>query len=213
MAWWKRRGPRSPDSDSEEKTKDKGPDERPDQRAGAQGALPGLGTLLRDEEGGNHSILDLGPALPANFRIYTRFARRIRFLDLPKTLSDGGGGGLPEVPPHPTHPYDMILGWDLLDRLPPEARPDLLRRIIQVSASEASLHVLLRASGERSSPPLRFRLLSTDRVVREPTGAPVPTRSPILPAELERLIDPFQVTRAFTLKGGLREYVARLPRS
>ena len=41
----------------------------------------------------------------------------------------------------------------------------------------------------------------------EPAGAPRPARSPLLPAEVERLLAPFHVVRAFTLKGGLREYL------
>jgi hypothetical protein len=35
----------------------------------------------------------------------------------------------------------------------------------------------------------------------------VPARDPLLPAQVERLLAPFEVAHAFTLKSRLREYV------
>jgi len=46
-------------------------------------AAPGMAAFFAElEEDGSHAVLDLGPAAEANFRLYGRFARRIRFADL-----------------------------------------------------------------------------------------------------------------------------------
>jgi hypothetical protein len=42
----------------------------------------------------------------------------------------------------------------------------------------------------------------------EATGPARSTPPRLLPAQVERVLAPFKVVRAFTLKGGLREYVA-----
>jgi hypothetical protein len=47
-----------------------------------------------------------------------------------------------------------------------------------------------------------------DRVVQQPLGDPVPAGPELLPAEVERLVRPFQVIHAFTLRPAYREYVA-----
>lgn len=172
---------------------------------------PGVAALLewvRDR--GGHAVLDLGPAVPASFRVYSDFARRVRFADVQATWSERGWKGvLAAVPPQPEQPYDFILGWDTLDRIPAEGRGPLMERLVEVSASDAALHMVVRGSAEAEARPLRFSLEGTDRIRYEPAGPVRSSRPPILPAEMERMLEPFRVERGFTLKGGLREYVAR----
>ena len=70
------------------------------------------------------------------------------------------------------------------------------------------LYVVVEGSGDGPSSPLRFSLVDVDRMRYEPgTASPSPW-PPLLPAEVDRLLAPFQVVRAFTSKVGLREYVA-----
>jgi hypothetical protein len=175
------------------------------------GATPGVAALLEGvREDGTRSVLDLGPADPESFRVYSRFGRRVRFADLFGVgEAEGWVPALEALPPQPEQPYDLILGWDILDRLPPALRPRFIERLVGVSAPGAGLHLIVRASEQSEVPALHFSLHDVDRMSYEPSGGSMPARAPILPAELERLISPFEVVRAFTLKGGLRECAAR----
>lgn len=178
---------------------------------GKERPTPGVAALLDGvEEDRSHSVLDLGAAAASGLRLYGRFARRVRFADI---LS----GGAPKqvwqtlvtaLPPQPESPYDLLFAWDILDRLFPDERPRLVKRLAEVSAVDARLHVIVDAAEDDLRQPLRYTLLGPDRMLCEPSGPPQPARGRILPAEVEKVLKPFQVIRAFTLKGGLREYVA-----
>ena len=173
-------------------------------------ATPGVAALfdgVRDDR--SHSVLDLGTATESSLRIYSRYARRVRFADLLGAATWGGwSAALSGVPAQPDRPYDLVLAWDILDRLGPEERPRLMERLGVITAVNARLHALIDASGKESAHPLRFSLLDIDRMRYETAGSARPTRATLLPAEVERLLLPFQVVRAFTSKVGLREYVA-----
>lgn len=174
-------------------------------------SAPGVAALfdgLRDD--GSHTVLDLGPASEGSFRVHSRFARRIRFADL---LSGPGAGAswadaLRAIPGYADHPYDVILGWNLLDRMPAEERPRVVEALARVAAPGARLYVVGDTTGKAHSPPLRFTLLDTKRVIEEEAGPPGPAWPDLLPAGVERLLKPFQVKQAIVLRGGRREYVA-----
>lgn len=159
-----------------------------------------------------HSVLDMGRASESSFNVYGRYARRIRFADL---LRDDRRPDLPRaldasVPPQPDRPYDLILAWDLLDRVAPESRAPLVARLAELSAPRARLHVLVDASDHPTVQPFHFTVLDVDRVRYTPAGAERPARGRLLPAEVERLLAPFEVVRAFTSRSGMREYVGIL---
>src|SRR5690606_32103389 len=101
------------------------------------GAAPGLTALFEGvKQEVEHAVLDLGPAAESSLSVYGRFARRIRFADLLSagTSSAGLGDALRAVRAQPEQPYDLVFGWDILDRLPPEARPALMERLTEVTA-------------------------------------------------------------------------------
>jgi hypothetical protein len=88
-------------------------------------------------------------------------------------------------------------------------RSRLVERLVELSARDARLFVVVDTSGSNLSHPLCFSLLDTDRMRYQPAGEARPIGGPpLLPAEVERLLHPFQVSRAFTSQVGLREYVA-----
>jgi hypothetical protein len=155
-------------------------------------------------------VLDLGPAVASNFKLYSRFARWVRFADLLDVASsrEGWAAARDALPMQPQRPYDLVFGWDILDRLPPEERPRLVERLVELTAPDARLYVVVESSPEPAAHLLRFELRDTDRMSYEATAVPRPVWPPLLPAQVERLLTPFQVRRAFTSRVGLREYVA-----
>lgn len=155
-------------------------------------------------------MLDFGTATEAHLRLYSGYARQIRFAGLVPTPPHGEGfsRALDRMPPNRAEPYDMVLAWDILDRLIPEERPILIERLAQLTAPGARLYTVVRASGEATLRPTRFMLVDLDRVAQEVVGPPEAAGHELLPAEVERALAPFRVSHAFTLRAGWREYVA-----
>lgn len=174
-------------------------------------AAPGVAALFQGlRRDGGYAILDMGPAVDPHLRLYGRYARQVRFAGLVPNPPRGEDWteAVRALPPNPDQPYDLVLMWDLLDRLIPEERPRLMARVTELTAPHARMHLMVDSSGAPITRPLRFTLLDVDRVAQQPVGGPVPAQRQLLPAQLERLLVPFEVVHAFTLRVGFREYMA-----
>jgi hypothetical protein len=174
-------------------------------------SAPGLADLFGSlESGKSHVVLDLGTASDASLSVYAHVARQVRFADL---------GGTPETPPRWDAPlgeaaramvdrYDVLLLWDTLGWLPREERKRFMARVGELAAPNAWLHLVVEAP-ERTGPrPVRFGLADTGRMRYELADGGTVATSRLLPADVEKALAPFEVVRAFTLKDGLREYLA-----
>lgn len=171
---------------------------------------PGLSALFDAlSPDGTHSILDLGPASGAHLVLLGRYASQIRFANLLGSAAPGGEWeeAVRGLAANPERPYDVVLAWDVLDRLDPEGRAGLMARLVEVTAPRARIYTI--AGGEAAErPALAFTLLDFDRVLERPTGVTTGTTQPLLPAQMERALAPFEVMSAFMLRTGAREYVA-----
>lgn len=173
---------------------------------------PGLAALFEGlRADGRHSILDLGEGSRRQLEVLTPYAEVVRFAGLVPGTDEGVGDTFdPEaLVAHPDHPYDVVLAWDVLDRLNVDERACLVARIVELTAPGARLYASVAASDGRARQPVRSNLVAHDRVAREPAGDPVAAGPQLLPAQVERLLSPFEVTHAFSLRVGVREYVAR----
>jgi len=172
---------------------------------------PGLTALFASlSEDGRHSILDLGPAGARPLAVLSRFARQIRFAGL---VPRAGGGdawsvALRTLEPNESLPYDVVLAWDVLDRLDPDQRAAAVARLAEITAPRARLYAVVDGSGAAATQPLTFTLVDVGRVSERASGPPEPAPHPLLPAQVERALGPFEVVRAFMLRTGAREYVA-----
>lgn len=201
MGWLRRLGRSSPPEPEPER--DEGP-------TSVERAAPGIAAFFEGvPEDRSHTILDFGPASEGNLRVYSRYARRIRFADLLCAPPAGSSWeeALEALPRYP-EPYDLVLAWNVMDRMAPEQRPGVMRRLLELTAPGARLYLVMDSSGAATTQPLRFDLLGADRVRQDPAGAPHPAWGRPLPAEVERLLYPFEVIQAFVLRLGMREYVA-----
>lgn len=174
-------------------------------------AAPGVAALFAGlDPNRTYSILDLGTAAESHLRLYGGYARQIRFADLVEKPARGANwaNAVQSIPPNPHQPYDLVMGWNILDRLSPEGKHLLIERLDSLTADGARLYVSVDASGSRETRPMRFKLLGVDRVRQEAAGPIETAQAQLLPAQVERLLAPFEVVRAFTLRLGLREYVA-----
>jgi trans-aconitate methyltransferase len=205
MDWLRRVGRQPPPS---------GPEQDQIRTAAIETAVPGVAALLAGvPEDGSHAVLDLGSGTASSLALYSGYARYLRFADLLSRATAHRGRGpvddlLDGIPSQPRQPYDLVFAWDILDRLFPEHHGTLVKRLVAVTAPGARLHVVMRASEQGPARPLQFTLLASDRMRYEPTGAAQPVVPRLLPAQVAHLLEPFHVVHGYTLKGGLREYVA-----
>lgn len=205
MAWLERlRHRRSIDSGAEE--------HEGETEATVEWTSPGLATLfdaLKKE--GSRSILDLGHASNSHLRVLGRFSRTIRFAGLVPSPPRGDAfeAALTGLPPSPRQPYDVVLAWDVMDRLVSHERESLVKRLVELTAPNAWLYAVVDASGAEFARPLRLTLLDLDRVGQEAVGPAEPVAPQLLPGHVVRLFRPFEMQHAFTLRAGRREYVAR----
>jgi hypothetical protein len=172
---------------------------------------PGLAALFETlEEDGRHSVLDLGPASGAHLRILGRFASQVRFASL--LTGDGRAAAWEEairaLPPNPARPYDVVLAWDALDWLDAERRSALVGRLAAVTALRARLYAIAGGEGGSASTRLSFTLVDHDRVAERPAGVTNAAGQTLLPAQMERVLAPFEIVNAYMLRTGAREYVA-----
>jgi hypothetical protein len=172
---------------------------------------PGL-TALFDAlaPDGRHSLLDLGPASGAHLALLSRYASQIRFANLLPTAAPGPEWeeSVRALAPNLERPYDVVLAWDVLDRLDGQGRSLLVARLTEVTAPRARLYAIVGGENADRSTALTFTLVDFDRVLERPTGVTKTPGQPLLPAQTERALAPFEVTSAFMLRTGAREYVA-----
>ena len=181
-------------------------------RAPVEWTSPGLAALFHAlKKDGGRSILDLAHASGSQLRVLGRFSRQIRFAGFVPSPPRGDAftAALTGLPASPRQPYDVVLAWNVLDRLGPHEREGLVRRLVELTAPKAWLYAVVDVSGAEAARPLRLTLLDLDRVLQEAVGPPAPMASQLLPAHVERLLKPFEVVHAFALRAGRREYVAR----
>lgn len=175
---------------------------------------PGVTALFEGlERDGSHTVLDFGPAAESSLRYYGRFARRVRFAGLLAAPPAAGSwdDALKSIPRDPEHPYDVIVAWNLLDRMEREQRPIVVQRLVELTAPGARIYLLVDMSEARVVRPFRFTILDDGRVSQEPAGPPQSAWPTILPADVEQLLVPFEVEHSFVLRMGMREYVAARP--
>lgn len=173
--------------------------------------MPGLAALFeRVVPDRSHAILDLGSGDGSSLRVYSTYARWVRFADVLRDASspEAWAGELERLPANPARPYDVIFLWDALDRVQPSDRAALMRRVSELCAPDARLHALVESPDNPSIDLMKYSLSSSDRLRIEPSGAPRPAHPPIKPADVKGTLEPFHLLKAFSTRAGLREYVA-----
>jgi hypothetical protein len=204
VGWLRRTGPPAPGEAGDGEKREAA------EASEVERSAPGIAALFSElREDGSHAVLDLGSATETNFELYSRYARRIRFADLLTAPLRGEPweGALRSLSSRSGRPYDIVLAWNLFDLMPPPKRRPLVERLARLTAPGARLYVLVDSSGGHTTQPLRFAIRGMDRVAQRAVGGAHPAGPELLPAEVERLLRPFEVTHAFTLRLGYREYV------
>ncbi len=187
-------------------------DDGPEPESSVTRASPGLAALFGGmRRDGRHSILDLGEGSNRQMEVLAPYARIIRFVGLVPGADAATERRMDPatLPVHPDHPYDTILGWGVLDGLIPREREVLMERLTEITAPGARMYAWVSSAEADQVRYVRSTILDTGRVEEEFVGLPRAAGAPLLPAQLERLLAPWVVSHAFSLRVGKREYVVR----
>ena len=182
--------------------------ERIEQHSLAFGRL--LERLAADER---PLVLDLGPAIGPNVSFLAGLPSKLYIADLHQTLASGPktGGALDralehDLPSTGGRPVSVILIWDLLDYLEPEAIAVLGRRLEPYCDTRTLLYALVSIHREQPPAPRRFEIVDEETLAFEDDGGR--RASPLYKeAELRRRLERFRVERTFLLRTGMQEYL------
>jgi hypothetical protein len=91
-------------------------------------------------------VLDLGPARPSTFAFVADFAKRVRVVDLEHGPLPANDREMAAALGDGTERFDLVFGWDLLDRLDRAASTRLSKHLDPVLAKGSLVHLLASRS-------------------------------------------------------------------
>ncbi len=170
---------------------------------------------------GEHPIrvLDLGSASRVNLEFYSAFASGVRIAhllrgdDLKKASESDDVffvSLLDRLSPSGDETFGLILAWDILDHLTDEQPSILIHHLAAVADRGARVHVMTTTADSMPAAPTQFEIDGPGRLVYRPTTEDLITAPNPSPAQVERWLDPFRITRSVILRHGIREFLAVL---
>jgi hypothetical protein len=163
-------------------------------------------------------VLDLGPAVAANFELLSEIGRHIRFVDLLgrdgpiDQLGEAEGQKLRRLArqmlPSDWGIYDLVIAWDVINYLDDSRVEPVVERLGALCRDGAILFAMIATTGKIPARPPTYEIIDRSTVMYGGhTAAEVecPRRPP---ATVERLLSAFSVERSFILRHGIQEYVA-----
>lgn len=181
---------------------------------------PLLGELLAElDEESPIRVLDLGPAAPANLDFFARFSSGLRIADLLRDLPQPDPEDPDDAPfvavlarlARGDDPrYDLILLWDTLDSLTAGRSTVLAHHLAALTTPGGRLHAMTASTAGTDSGVTAYEIVEPGRLRYRRRTAGGATQAAIPPAEVERRLLPFRVTRSVLLRHGIRETIAVL---
>jgi len=163
-------------------------------------------------------VLDLGPAVAANFNFFSVICSHIRFADLLgeggpiSRLGEGDGRDLRhparQVLPSDWGVYDLVIAWDVINYLDQKQVESVVQRLRALVRDGAVLFAMIATTGEIPARPPLYTIVNHSTVMcrAHDEGVVDCPRRP--PAAVGRLLSGFSVERSFILRHGCQEYVA-----
>jgi len=167
-------------------------------------ALPKLVEPLESAPGTSFSVLDLGPASPANLDFFLGRGARLTVADFTpsrgETLSD-------LVRAEPGTHFDLVLAWDFLNYLQRDRLGLLLRSLEPYFRPGTTVHALVATGREMSAAPRRYRIQDAETLLCEgPTERVVPSPR-YVEQDLLKCMPGLNVEHRFQLRNGMLEYL------
>jgi len=197
----------------------KTPPPRGDPPSLAHGA-PALASVLEAFDADHRvRLLDLGPALPANLDFFGGFTTGVRIAhllrDLPPVDPEKPDDApfvsiLDRLEPADDSRFGLILAWNTLDYLTAERAALLSHHLAAVAEHGALIHAMTFTAGTIPASPSGYEIVGPGRLVYRHADQPAIEAPDITPADAERRLGPFRVSRSILLRHGVRELIGIL---
>jgi hypothetical protein len=160
-------------------------------------------------------VLDLGPAVAANVELFAQENAQVHVADLHATLLDQEISPATNttvweraLPPR-EKPFDLILAWDLLNYLQPEAITALARALARLSHPETLLAAWIAIRDPLPVRPGRYAIMdrNTLRYTPDPSSSATRPSPRYREMQLVRWLEGFTVHKAFLMRHGVQEYL------
>ncbi len=197
---------------------------QPAQPASYELGCPAFASLVEamearvEKDDAKFGILDLARASGNHIEFFSRFRCKYHIGDVLGAMESWPvpGEDTPVVdmetllPLHHAKGLDLVLAWDGLNYLHPELLPLLSRHLAARCNQGSWLHAFVYSRGDMPARPLRFDILSPDRMrctrlTDDMVGAPCPPQR-----VLESRMPDFRVAQSRLLQNGLQEYLFQL---
>ena len=167
-------------------------------------ALPKLVEPLESSPGKSFSVLDLGPASPANLDFFLGRGARLTVADFTpsrgETLSD-------LVRAEPGTHFDLVLAWDILNYLQRDRLGLLLRSLEPYFRPGTTIHALIATGREMSASPRRYRIEDAETLLCEGPKERVVPSPRYVEQDLLKCMPGLIVEHRFQLRNGMLEYL------
>jgi hypothetical protein len=167
-------------------------------------ALPKLVEPLESSTAKSFSVLDLGPAIPANLDFFLGRGARLTVADFVPSR----GAALSElVPADPGTHFDLVLAWDFLNYLHRDKLGLLLRSLEPYFRPGTTLHALVATGREMAAAPRRYRIEDSETLVCEGPKERVVPSPRYVEQDLLKCMPGLIVEHRFQLRNGMLEYL------
>lgn len=188
--------------------------------ANMSGSLDWLWARVQDNP--NPHILDCGPVQNPTVNVLTERGSRLYVADLISLVRRSDGelwdrtGETPvfrterllsELPPIPPGSLSVVFCWQLLDLLPREALPNIIRRMYLYLEPNGVLFFILREPHLTAGSDANWYLETPTKVAVRNVGQKPFPYPPLLNREVERLI-PAGIAKTVLTRSGVREVLA-----
>ncbi len=166
-------------------------------------ALPKL-VEPHEVSGKRFSVLDLGPASPANLDFFLGRGARLTVADFTpargETLSD-------VVRAEPGSHFDVVLAWDFLNYLQRDRLGLLLRSLEPFFRPGTTIHALIATGREMPASPRRYRIEDAETLLCEGPKERVVPSPRYVEQDLLKCMPGLIVEHRFQLRNGMLEYL------
>jgi hypothetical protein len=150
------------------------------------------------------SVLDLGPASPANLDFFLGRGARLTVAD----FTPSRGEPLSDlVRAEPGTHFDLVLTWDYLNYLPRERLGLLLRSLEPYFRPGTTVHALVATGPEMPASPRRYRIEDAETLLCEGPKERVIPSPRYVEQDLLRCMPGLNVEHRFQLRNGMLEYL------
>jgi hypothetical protein len=167
-------------------------------------ALPKLVEPLLSSSSRSCSVLDLGPASPANLEFFLGRGARLTVADFTPSRSEAISEFLRG---DPGVRFDLVLAWDFLNYLQRDKLGALLRNLEPYLRPGTAIHALVATAREMSAAPRRYRIEDAETLVCEGPKARVVPSPRYVEQDLVKCMPGLIVEHRFQLRNGMVEYL------